>query len=243
MSFKLILPLFLLTHTIEAYEDNDLDGVDDTVDLCPDTSFEKLVDEYGCPEDENYLGILTLQIGNDTSFDKSDERVNDYNFFTHWQYRKWNLSLSNSKQTTLDSDNSSTTSTDDIYLNLGYLFDEVENLQTKASFGTSEDEQFASLDFTYFINRKQTLFSQLSYNKSLGYSMGSGYMINANWYSSLSYDYATSIYANTEEYKALSLFNSYSFLDDFFVIFNYTRALDELSYDHTISLKLGVTFD
>jgi hypothetical protein len=254
----------MLLKILMAYEDSDIDGVEDAIDLCPNTSFDKLVDENGCPENEQYLGLLTLQIGNDISFDEVNSRTDNYNFFTTYQYNKWNISLSNSNQTSYDSNNNPSSSQGDIYLSSGYLFsnDFVQTrltLGTKFSIaneevGTGEDDYFSSLSFSHSISNKQTIFSHLSYSlngdsnetnykNTLSYSLGSGYMLNENWYSSLSYDYASSLYNDGDAYRAMSLFNSYGFLEDYFVSLNYTYGLDELSYRHTISLKLGITLE
>ena len=243
--------------------DSDIDGVEDSIDLCPNTSFDKLVDENGCPPNERYWGELNIQIGNDISFDTFDERTDNYNFFTNYQYKKWNISLSNANQTSYDSNNNPSTSTGDIYLNTGYFFSN-DSLQTKISLGTKiatasseigtgENDYFASLSLSHLINEKQNIFAYLSYTlngdsnetnykNAIAYSLGTGYMPNKNWYSSLSYDYSSSIYEGEEAYEALSLFNSYSFLEDYFITLNYTYGLDERSYKHTFGLKLGVTF-
>ena len=255
--------LLLFTTYAVAYEDRDIDGVDDSIDLCPDTSFDKLVDENGCPEEEDYWGGLTLQFGNEISFDSLNERVNNYTLFGSYRYKNWNLSLSNAQQTTYDINNDASTSRGDLYITTGYLFDNSE-FQTKLSFGakvalansdvgTGENDYFSSLNITYFLNNSQTFFGHLSYSlngdskidyqNSLGYSFGTGYLVNSNWYSSLSYDYSSSIYSDGESYQALSLFNSYSFLENYFTSMNYTYGLDEVSYNHTISINLGVTFD
>ena len=265
MSSTKIFFIYVLVFTkLFAYVDSDIDGVEDAIDLCPDTSFDKLVDENGCPPNERYWGELSIQIGNDISFDELDNRTDNYNFFTNYQYKKWNISLSNSDQTSYDSNNNPSTSTGDMYLNTGYFFPN-DYLQTKiglgakiatanSEIGTGENDYFVSLSFAHALNEKQNLFSYLSYTlngdsnetnykNSVAYSLGTGYMLNQNWYSSLSYDYSSSIYEEGEAYQALSLFNSYTFLEDYFITLNYSYGLDELSYKHTLSLKLGINFE
>ena len=260
---KVIFLCLLLLSKIFAYEDNDIDGVEDALDLCPNTSFDKLVDEDGCPPNEAYWGALTLQIGNDVSFDEVNNRTNNYNFFSNYQYNNWNISLSNANQTSYDSNNNASTSQGDIYLSSGYLFSN-EYFQTKVSLGTKiataddeagtgENDYFSSLSFSHTLNEKQNIFAYFSYTlngdsketnykNSISYSLGSGYMLNENWYSSLSYDYASSIYEEGEAYRAISFFNSYSFLEDYFISLNYAYGLDEFSYEHTFGFKVGATF-
>lgn len=262
--YNLIFSLTLINTLLIAYQDSDIDGVDNSIDLCPDTPFDKLVDEHGCPEDEAYGGEWTLQVGHDFTIDEENNYLQNYNFFGNYSYKEWNFSLSNSQQTTYDSNNNPTINTGDLYLSLGYQLNH-EHFQTNLSLGTKiatasenigtgEQDYFSSLNISYLLNEKQMIFSQIGYtltgnsplihyNNSLAGSLGTGYSLTSHWYSSLSYDYAQSIYDNSSDYQSLSWLNSYSFLDDYFVSLNYTYGLDNISYPHTFSLKLGVTFE
>lgn len=254
--------LLLIFLPLHAFEDDDIDGVENSKDLCPDTSFDKTVGENGCPENENYLGELTLILGSDFNFD--DTTTTDYTFFSNYKYNKWDFSLYNSAQSSLDNNNKEIQSTGDLYLSSGYSISQ-ENLYTKLTFGikiptgssevsTEEEDYFASININYPLNENFVLFSSLSYtltgdnnettyNNPLGYSVGIGYMVNDNWYSSLGYQQSNSIYKDGEDYQSVSLFNSYNFTDNFFGTLNYTKGIDELSYDQTVSLRLGVTFE
>lgn len=253
--------LAVLSSLTLAYEDNDIDGVDDAVDLCPNTSFEQLVDADGCPENETYYGILTLQIGNEMSFDEFSDRTNDYNFFINYYYHQWNLSLSNGQQTSIDSNNNRSRTIGDVYLNGGYLF-AINKLKTKLilgtkiataneTIGTGENDYSTALHLSYPISEKHTIFTHLNYTlsgdsptvdyrNSFGYILGIGYMLTPKWYTALSYNHAESIYTEGEAYEALSLFNSYMITDDVFMSLNYTKGLDKLSYEHSVSVSFGV---
>lgn len=247
-----------------AYEDSDIDGVDDSIDLCPDTSFDKLVDTDGCPEDKTYWGELTLQMGSGISIDEDNKKIQNYSFFGNYAYKKWMFSLSNSQQTTYDSNNTRSMNGGDLYLTLGYQFN-YDKFQNSVSFGTKistadesvgtgESDYFSLIDIGYLIDKKLMIFSQIgytltgdspttNYENSFSYSLGTGYMFDSNWYSSFSYDYAKSIYNHTPNYQSLSWLNSYSFLENSFISLNYSYGLDDLSYPHTFSLKLGATFE
>jgi len=247
---------------LHAFEDSDIDGVSDANDLCPDTSFEDTVDENGCPENQNYWGEISLSLGADINYDKTSST--DYNFFMNYSYKRWDIALYSSQQSSMDTNSNSSTSTDDIYLSLGYSLD-IDNFSTKLSFGsklaiggdevsTGENDYFSTLNLNYIINEKIALISQLSYtltgdskeinyNNTWGYSFGVGYMVSSNYYSSILYQRSNSIYQNSDNYQVITLSNSYNFSDNIFGILNYSRGLDKLSYDHTISLKLGATFE
>ena len=262
--FSLIFLLSFLNSQVLAYEDSDIDGIEDNIDLCPDTSFDKIVDSNGCPENEMYKGILSLEFSNEISIDEENNKINNYSFLGNYAYKEWSFSLSNTQQTTYNNDNNRAFNSGDLYLNLSYQFSN-DKFQNAISFGTKiamanenigtgENDYFSSIDINYFINEKITLLSQISYTltgdssstnyqNSLAYSLGTGYMLNNYWYSSLSYDYAKSIYTNSPNYQSFSLLNSYDFYEDYFVSINYTYGIDELSYPHTFSLTLGVSFE
>ena len=256
-----LFPL-VISLQLHAFEDDDIDGVANSDDLCPDSSFEDIVDERGCVEDDSYWGKLSLSLGSDINID--DSTGVDYNFFASYNYREWDFSIYSSQQTSYDTNNNASSSEGDLYLSMGYSFD-IKKLSTKLTLGskiatgsddisTGESDYFGNLTLNYLLNSQIALFSQLSYTQTgdssdieyrdpFGYSFGLGYMINSQWYSSLSYQVSESIYTQTDNYQAISLFNSYNFSKDFFATLNYTRGLDDLSYDHTISLKLGVNFE
>ena len=45
---KVSVTLLLLSIGAEAFQDSDIDGVSDALDLCPNTPFEALVNSNGC---------------------------------------------------------------------------------------------------------------------------------------------------------------------------------------------------
>lgn len=125
------LSILLLSNTAIAYQDYDIDGVEDSLDACPNTPFDVLVDTQGCPNTgevstnitDHYLGQVTLKVGTDMSTDETYESVNSLNLYANYRYHHWDVSLSNARTTTNNSyteDNSD--SDNDIYLATGYTF-------------------------------------------------------------------------------------------------------------------------
>lgn len=253
-----LLITFMLCSYLFSYQDSDIDGVEDFQDHCPNTSFDKLVDEFGCPQDSSYIGSFTLKVGSDISTDKDYEQINNFNVYLNYNYNRWDLSISNTNYEVLDTTTNEFSDTNDIYISGGYLF-KTSSLYTKISLGTKmstdeTDDYFASTNLNYFLNLKQNIFMYYSYsiNGDTSYtdyqntnslSIGSGYAISNNLYTSLAYEFSSSIYSDGENYSALSWFNSYNFSEEYFATFNYAYALNELSYDHTFSVKLGVYFE
>jgi len=266
----IIFLTFILSSILLSYQDYDIDGVDDTIDKCPDTPFDKLVDQYGCPQDESYRGLLTFIIGNDIYNDAESEQINNINFYLNYTYYQWDLSVSNANYKILETTNPSLSDTGDIFISGGYTF-QSDNIYTKLSLGvkiptsdvddnaslsigTGEKDYFTSINVNYLFNKRQNLFlyygytlsgdtEYLDYENTNYYSIGTGYALTNRWYSALSYEYSNSIYLENDDYQAISWFNNYNFSNSIFTSINYAYALDENSYDHIFSIKLGVYFE
>jgi len=261
--FQIVLSVLLLSSVLVAYEDQDIDGVDDSKDLCPNTPFDVIVDERGCSYDKKFLGKIALQIGSDISFNTLSDPINNLNLFANYTYDHWNFSLSNTNYSTTNL-NKVDSSENSLYLTVGYLFQNA-SFNTRVSVGTKFDltdtdtgdrdnDYYSSINVDYGINKKQNIFLYYNYTLSgdsptIDYenfhssSIGTGYALNQKWYSAISYNYSTSYYPNSEDYQAVSWFNSYVISKDFYVTCNYAYALDDSSYQHILSFNIGVHFD
>ncbi|HEO98551.1 MAG: hypothetical protein JW682_02765 [Campylobacterales bacterium] len=261
---KLFSALILLSSITFAYQDSDIDGVEDSVDKCPDSSFDEIVDENGCSPNQHYLGVLTLLAGSDISADKHSQTTTNFNFFANYRYSNWDITLSNANNTASTSSNSISADYGDLYLSTGYYM-ESAILMTKLDVGTKlataekdtgtgENDLFTSLYVNRNISQKQNLYLYYRYTLSGDsrhvdykdfhtYSIGSGYALTPNWYSAFSYDYSGSPYSHTQPYKAVSWFNSYAFSKRLFATINYAYGLNDISPAHMVSLKMGVRFE
>lgn len=257
------LVLFFLTSTLLfSFTDSDLDGVDDAQDHCSDTSFDQLVNEHGCPLNKIFPGKIILQIGTDISFNQIDDPVNNLSFYASYLYNNWNFSLANTNYAVTNLSND--IAENNLYMTAGYSYSKGET-RTRFSLGTKfdltdglygdrENDFYASVNFEYFINNKQNVFFYYSYtlsgdNPNIDFenfhsvSLGYGYSITDKWYTALSYNQANSYYPDTDDYQALSWFNSYRFNKSFYATCNYAHTFDDSSYDHIVSFNLGVYFD
>ncbi|HIO90594.1 MAG TPA: hypothetical protein EYG69_02360 [Campylobacterales bacterium] len=244
--------LFLLIFSITlsfAYTDSDIDGVSDLYDRCPDTSFDEIADELGCSDKQKYYGELTLSIGSDISWDKLLDKTTSSDFALDYRYNSFAFSLSNS--------NYQDVASDDIYISGGYRLLK-ENFQTKFIIGVKlspvANDYFSIISYNYFIDKNTDLLlhygytliadsKEIYYENFHSFSAGFGYAFNSNYYSSLSYDYSGSVYKDSDNYRAISWFNSYEFSKRYFMTINYSKALDDSSYDNTLSLKFGLNFE
>jgi len=89
--------LFLvITSFIFCSTDSDIDGVDDSIDLCPNTPFDVLVDKDGCPQNKLFPGKLVLQLGSDITFNQTENTANNLNIYADYMIKEWDFSISSS---------------------------------------------------------------------------------------------------------------------------------------------------
>jgi hypothetical protein len=263
---KLFLLIYILTtYTLFAnYYDSDIDGVEDKFDLCDNTPFDEVVDEFGCGENASH-STITLKIGADVGFDTLDEKSTSYNFLIHYTMKHWSIGVSNSDYIGYTENNVSQRETGDIYSYIGY---EIPNeklittlmLGTKIAtanerVGTGKNDYYTSVQIESIpIKNNLKLFSTFSYTFTgdtssieyedvFSYQIGFGYYVNASYFTSLYYENSQSIYEDTQNYKALVWTNRYSYDDTYFVEFDYTRGLDAFSYEHMFSFRVGAHFE
>lgn len=190
--FVKLLPVLLVFSTLSfSYQDSDIDGVEDSVDRCPNSSFDEVVDENGCAPSQHYFGILTLLLGSDISADNQSQTTTHFNFFTNYRYNDWDMTLSNATDTASISSNTISSAYGDLYLSTGYYF-EKRTLTAKLSLGikfatsdeeadsdrgfkrgnayqdiaTGENDLFTSLYLNYGITPRQNLYLYYRYTMS-----------------------------------------------------------------------------
>lgn len=190
-SAKLFSSLLLFSTLSFAYQDSDIDGVEDYKDKCPNSSFEEIVDENGCTPSQHYLGALTLLVGSDISVDQQSQTTTNFNFFANYRYNNWDISLSNTNNAASTSSNNIAIDYGDLYLSTGYYLENTKftaklglgtklataredtNTNTGLKYGntngdtdTGENDLFASLYLNYNITQKQNLYLDYRYTIS-----------------------------------------------------------------------------
>jgi hypothetical protein len=261
---KTSLMLTFILHTLHAYQDKDLDGIEDKLDICPNTAFDAKVDKFGCAvkplqTPSTRKQYLTFGIG--TTIKKDDRYENDssFNFFGNYQWYNWNLTLSNIHSTTSsDYSQDSSDSGDDLYISTGYTTYLTKamlkfSLGSKIASDDRDNDYFVSLNSDFFVSKKQDIFLYYSYILSgdsdsydykdySSFSFGSGYQIRPTWYSSFSYSYTDSIYNGGEEQKSLTLYNSYKINTRVFLTGSYSYGLDDISYENSFTFSVTMRF-
>ncbi len=135
-----MVTLLALQQAAFAYEDSDLDGVEDSVDICPDTPFDEFVDRYGCSLRQKSTGYrskqrFTLQVGTDISSDDTYDSTTSLRLYGNYRYEDVDFTVSNitSVNGAYQEDNSGSDS--DLYLSVGY-FTSLPSATLKFSVGT-----------------------------------------------------------------------------------------------------------
>jgi hypothetical protein len=236
------------------YSDYDVDGVDDSIDTCPNTPFELTVDENGCEEGRQYQGSLTLLAGTVASIDANSDTLTNFLLYVNYQYYDWDISFSTFK----DIKNTTDVMPNTLYITTGYQWKVNDTLQMKVSLGTKQsdiqDDYYVSTYVDYSLNQNQNLFLYYSYTYAEDesvqeydnfstFSLGSGRIFTDYWYSAISYDFSEATLKNREAYKALSWTNTFALTSKYYVLTNYSYGLSDAASDHTISIQFGVKFE
>ncbi len=255
MIFRIATIVFLFFNSISyAYSDYDIDGVEDSIDECPNTPFDILVDKNGCQEGKTYRGDITLLAGSISSIDKDRDNITNLIFSANYSYHDLDISISSLN----DISNNISESSNPFYISSGYKIKLSNKLQTRAYAGVKtakeQNDYYVGTHFDYSIDETKDIFFLYSYTlsgdtKTQNYdnyntlSLGSGKIILTNWYSSLSYDFSQKSIKSGKDYKALSWSNTVAITTRYFILTNYSYGLSDGASAHTINIQFGVKFE
>jgi len=269
---KKLLLYMLLPLLLFSYNDNDLDGVEDENDLCPNTSLVELVDSNGCT-----IETLTPPVKVSASYDiiagvgysksknnKTQTKTLQIDYF----YKKFSLQLQSS-YFSIKSKSSKQKALSDTYLGAYYHIDFTKklgiNFGARLSLPTYHSklnnnnlDYTLSSSFNYKINKLNLLggvgysiirddningkLYKVNYQNSLNYHIGIGYFFTPRFYSNLSYLHSQSIYTMNEEINSLSFYGYYSLNNHWFSTISFSKRLKNEANDCSSSLRLGYYF-
>ena len=228
--------------------DSDLDGVEDSKDLCPDTKITDIVDKNGCT-------IKKLEFKDDIELDlnrhldislgvlfANNQKI--YNCSLEYIFKNYSIYLY------LAQDNSEYQEDNILSFNY-YIFK--DKIDYKFSAGVLFwDDKESSMDyfletkisysigkFDTFLSYKYTFVGDSELKNTQTYGVGFGYLINKRLYSSISFMHYSSKYEDEDSSNELSLYLNYFLTKSLYLSAQYTK---EFSEDDVFSLSVGYFF-
>ena len=246
---RVLIPLLSIVYLCNAFVDEDFDGVDDTVDMCPDTPFDVLVDKNGCPLKEKEIDFFS-RIGSGFTID--DNYKNRFISITLGVgFKEWYFSIYTNYFTYDSSIESSALGDTFAFLSYSLFFEDVifsPGVSVKIPTASSqliEDNTFEVspsiyIDYTFndkdiFVYYGYMFRGSTNYNNSYTLSIGGGYQMKKLYISS-SFD------RNGFGDNYLSIYSQYDFNKNYVFLLNYSYGLNSNATKHFAELKFGVNF-
>lgn len=252
MKRAFLLAVLVLQGVVFAFKDSDLDGVEDSVDRCPNTPILELVDSTGCPLRK---GRFYLKIGG--GFLKEGSRETLYSTASvAYSYKSVYLSLTGRYyiyDSRRDPDLGDTTLFAGYSKFLGerlHLFPGLRiSLPTGSKSYSSDGVDLTPsvvVDlffdrFDLFLYSGYTFRGNSNFKDTFSLSLGGGYNLTEDLYTSLSYDvYESPVRSGTNRY--ISLFTLYDISYYYYLTLTYSRGINKEATDHTVTIRLGIRF-
>jgi len=166
MFFRFIVIVFVLLNGVSygyAYSDYDVDGVEDSMDACPNTPFDLTVDENGCEEGRRYKGVLSVFAGTISSINKETDNLTNFLLTVNYQYHDFDISVSTLNDVTNTIENVPNT----YYISSGYTFKISDEVTSKLSLGTKrssiQNDYYITSNIDYTVNDSQDIFGLYTY--------------------------------------------------------------------------------
>lgn len=264
-----ILSVLLLSNLF-AYNDADFDGVDDNVDICPNTPILDIVNIDGCSFEvlgsDHHFDIVVGASYSQLDY-VTNEQADTYTTSLQADYFYKNLSLqASSSYYRSSSETTNNSGLNDSILAAYYLFrlSDDFNLRLGAGvilptydtdFNNNNTDYLSAINANYSID-KVSLFAGynytivndddvadvVSYQNRSAYSIGVGYHLSPKHYLSTSYYQAQSVYKNVDDIKNVSIYNFYSIDTHWFATLTYAYGLSDSTSNHFASVRLGYYF-
>jgi hypothetical protein len=244
---KKVFLLIFITLVLRAdFIDDDMDGVENSMDRCPDSSILDIVDKYGC-------AIEKISLKKFSSYDismgyyKSSDEVVDNSFSVSFGYTYGDISLYlyNLKYSVeTESINNSSIFVyykfaSNAWFGVGtYISDENDD---KDDYFVALKRKFFYKDADFTINLKHIFIKDDDTKDSDSIDISLGYSLTNNLYTSFSYYYQTSSY-DEENQQTLSFYLNYYFTKHFYISTDYIYGLSDSAIEHIYGISLGYSF-
>lgn len=245
---------FLFTLTLFAYIDNDMDGVPDINDHCPNTPMTDIVNLSGCTKQSLISPHHFSVIVGEGYANENDVSYTFSSFELDYSYKNLSIQLATGYYN-LKSNDLNDSGFNDSYLNLFYTFSPMKNFKLSLGGGIAfptydntdnKIDYSASLYGHYYWN-KWSFSSGLGYRlvgdnnatNTFYYNLSTGYTWTDKFYTSLNYSNSQSIYKENKDLKSLSFYANYQINKHWFTIFNYSYGLSDTSLNNSIRVQIG----
>lgn len=260
--------VFLLPLALMAYEDFDMDGVDDAIDKCPNSLITDLVDINGCTVKElvsphHYDIVLGLSYSELDSTDGTTETLSQSAQFDYY-YKEFSLQLATSYYSS-EFNSTKDSGMNDTYIAAYYQLNPTKNLTLRLGAGVSlptydadnnNADYVASANLSYalksmnifggysytMINDDDDIVNMLYYQNTSSFYGGLGFYPTSKMYISASYSSSDSVYDGGESVDSASIYTYYAIDENWFTSFSYGHGLSDSASDYSASLRLGYYF-
>ena len=259
--------LALLPSNLLAYNDFDLDGVEDSQDRCPNTLITDLVDINGCTI-KSLVSPHHYDIILGTSYSQVDYNTNEKTNNTNatmqvdYYYKNFSLQLAASYFTS-KSKTYSNKGLNDTYLTVYYQFNFFEGLSLRVGEGVilptydsglgnnnTDYKSSANLSYTlasfnlfggygYTLVNDDDVAGLASYQNSASLYGGVGFYPSSQLYLSASYNKSDSIYKGFTPIENASIYAYYTLNQHWFSTLNYAYGLSDSASDHYLAIRFG----
>ena len=246
---------FCTTTLFSSFLDDDLDGVENNFDRCPNTPFTALVDKNGCitkkiefTKNQNIdisVGYYHAKI--DDSYTQNSTSLNIVYYKDNYTFL---LNTSRYDISGVDSGQDDTT--------LAFFYNFKNTISTQIGAGVYLPTSNISDNKTDYFLKTKVIYTKDKYDTYLSYTrtfmkdtdtrdtnsyiLSFGYNFTDDFYSSLSYSSSDSIYDESGKINYLSLYMEYYINDNFYISSTYSDGKSSLANDYSYSFDLGYSF-
>jgi len=266
----LTLLSLVLTTSLMAYSDSDLDGVDDSVDKCPGTPLSELVDITGCPKKtlispHHYDIVVGMNYADTDDADTVSESL-QVDYF----YKDFSIQASTSYYQTSGDNGYDDSGFYDTFIGAAYQLKPSNALTLRVGIGAllptydsslnnNNTDYTASLSLSYALNKSINLFggyiytlindddysdgtNEYNYQNTNAYSGGIGFYLSPKVYLSASYNSSESVVEGLEDIETATGYMYVSLKDGLFTTLSYTNGLSDTATDNYLSFRIGRYF-
>jgi hypothetical protein len=268
--YKILLTLTIISSTLLlAGGDMDMDGVENSIDKCPNTPITDLVDIQGCTikslESPHHFDIIAGVSYSQTSYTGvGDSDTISETLQADYYYKDFSIQVSTSYY---DSSNDSYNDSGmgDSFIGAYYKLYPLSNLNLRfglgiilptydSSLNNNNTDYLASLSFSYMLEKinmfggyNYTIINDddttnVKYQDTNSYNVGVGFYPTSKLYLSGSFNSSNSIYKDVDDINTLSVYAFYTINKNWFTNFSYAYGLSDSASDNYFSLRVGYYF-